>query len=478
MKRQILSMFFLPLCLIFSCAKEDFQNETAKDEEKNLNARSLKNELSRLSEYYSNYNYLGSGYDISKEYANENSVAGQVIDIDKFKAENNISTSNPNSQNYAENYGENAHSYLKSVSTNVNSGFDFPLFKMAVSSSFGYSETSNEKFDAKYIYSSYNLLIKQRRHRFNAPATILQNYLSENFKRDLSSFTPAELVKYYGTHILSDIYTGAKLEIKFQSETENTDRAYASRIGLKVASLSIFNVDVDNEVNTSSSDKNYNGKLVYTTRGGDPSRSLIGQIDLEKSTTKINIASWQNSSTPQNSVLVDFGEDGLILIYDLISDPAKKAEVKAYVDKYLLDNQAALDYIPTVLYSYHNQPNSDHYFHFDSDLQPSNYWTNEGPTGFKVFKYQAPNTVPIYCYKSTAGAHHYYVQASSIQPSSYWNVYMGVAFYAYKEPGTDRVPVYNYKAHHGSDHYLHVSPNLGPSSYWTREEIAFYAPLN
>ena len=55
---------------------------------------------------------------------------------------------------------------------------------------------------------------------------------------------------------------------------------------------------------------------------------------------------------------------------------------------------------------------------------------------------------------------------------------MGVAFYAYKEPGTDRVPVYNYKAHHGSDHYLHVSPNLGPSSYWTREEIAFYAPLN
>lgn len=355
---------------------------------------------------------------------------------------------------------------------------EFLCLKKTVSVGFNSAVTTNHKFDAKYIYGSYNLIIKQKRLRFNATTDMLADYVTPEFTQDLQTKTPQQIVEDYGTHVMVDIYTGAKMDIMFQSETSNESRDRAARIGVKVGVKSIFDVDVNNDVNTSESSMNYSKKLSYRTRGGDPSKGLVGELNLDQNTPKINIANWQNSSTASNSVLVEFGNNGLVPIYNLVKDVAKKAQLKAYVDQYLIDNQISLEYNTTMLYGYQNQADSNHYFTFNTNLQPSSYWTNEGPT-FKVFQYKAPDTVPIYCYKSTSGADHYFTQASTLQPSSYWNVYMGVAFYAYKTPGAGRIPVYSYKAKNGSDHYLSVSPNLGPVNYWSiREGIAFYIPAN
>lgn len=459
--------------MFYSCSRIDTPEQSNASNE-------LKSEgLIKRTMYTSLYNYLGSGYDVTQDYANESSTLNQVIDVDRFKLSFNdrVLTENPYLQESITEYGESAETFSKMISNKIDVGLNIPLFKGVLSSSFSSSMTSDYKFDAKYIYGSYNLIIKQKRFRFNATADLLKNYLTAEFTQDLQSLTPQQIVQYYGTHVLTDIFTGAKLEVKFQSETTNEDRAFASQIGIKTGMKDIFNVDINNNVSTAQSNKNYNKLLTYRTRGGDPSLGLVGQINLDQSNPIINISNWQNSSSPNNSVLVDFGTNGLIIIYDLVADPVKRELLKSYVDKYLIDNQVKVEYLPTMLYGYQNQPNSDHYFSFDSNLQPSSYWTNEGPA-FKVFKYKAPNTVPIYGYKSTSGAHHYFTQSSTIQPTSYWNIYMGVAFYAYSQPGENRVPIYNYKAKNGSDHYLTPVPDLQPTSYWYREGIAFYAPAN
>ncbi|WPO83019.1 MAC/perforin domain-containing protein [Chryseobacterium sp. JJR-5R] len=475
MKKQILFCFSSLLMLFMaSCSSEELINDASTE--------NLKKSQPSLSGKFAGdgiYDVLGHGFDAAGEYANANSAGFQVINVEKFKQEQpgRIISENTNSQAYVEEYGENAESYSKMVSTKVDVTAGIPLFKKTLSVGFSSAVTSNQKFDAKYIYGSYNLTIKQKRLRFNATTDMLADYISDEFAQDLQTKTPQQIVQDYGSHVAVDIYTGAKMDIMFQSETTNESRDRAARVGVKVGMKDIFNVDISNDVNTAESSKNYSKKLSYKTRGGDPSKGLIGEINLDQDNPKINISNWQNSSTQSNAVLVDFGNNGLTLIYNLVKDPAKKAQLKSYVDQYLLDNQISLEYNTSMLYGYQNQPESNHYFAFDSNLQPSSYWTNEGPT-FKVFKYRAPNTVPIYCYKSTSGAHHYYTTASSLQPSSYWNVYMGIAFYAYKESGVGRIPVYNYKAKNGSDHYLSTSPNLGPTSYWYSEGIAFYIPAN
>lgn len=463
------------MLLMGSCSSEDLNNESAPD------SPAKSNRLSAAKFAGDGvYDVLGHGFNAAGEYANANSAGFKVIDIDRFNSEQagRLLSENTNTQQYVEEYGENAETYSKMISTKVEATAGIPLFKKTVSVGFNSAVTTNHKFDAKYIYGSYNLIIKQKRLRFNATTDMLADYVTPEFTQDLQTKTPQQIVQDYGTHVMIDIYTGAKMDIMFQSETTNESRDRAARIGVKVGVKSIFDVDVTNDVNTSESSMNYSKKLSYRTRGGDPSKGLVGELNLDQNTPKINISNWQNSSTASNSVLVEFGNNGLVPIYNLVKDATKKAQLKAYVDQYLIDNQISLEYNTTMLYGYQNQADSNHYFTFNTNLQPSSYWTNEGPT-FKVFQYKAPETVPIYCYKSTSGADHYFTQASTLQPSSYWNVYMGVAFYAYKEAGAGRIPVYSYKAKNGSDHYLSVSPNLGPANYWSiREGIAFYIPAN
>ncbi|MDR6373240.1 hypothetical protein J2795_004393 [Chryseobacterium bernardetii] len=476
MKKQILFSFSAALMLLMgSCSSEDLNNESAPD------SPAKSNRLSAAKFAGDGvYDVLGHGFNAAGEYANANSAGFKVIDIDRFNSEQagRLLSENTNTQQYVEEYGENAETYSKMISTKVEATAGIPLFKKTVSVGFNSAVTTNHKFDAKYIYGSYNLIIKQKRLRFNATTDMLADYVTPEFTQDLQTKTPQQIVQDYGTHVMIDIYTGAKMDIMFQSETTNESRDRAARIGVKVGVKSIFDVDVTNDVNTSESSMNYSKKLSYRTRGGDPSKGLVGELNLDQNTPKINISNWQNSSTASNSVLVEFGNNGLVPIYNLVKDATKKAQLKAYVDQYLIDNQISLEYNTTMLYGYQNQADSNHYFTFNTNLQPSSYWTNEGPT-FKVFQYKAPETVPIYCYKSTSGADHYFTQASTLQPSSYWNVYMGVAFYAYKEAGAGRIPVYSYKAKNGSDHYLSVSPNLGPANYWSiREGIAFYIPAN
>ncbi|WP_433625665.1 MAC/perforin domain-containing protein [Chryseobacterium cucumeris] len=476
MKKQVLFSFSAALLLFMgSCSSDDLNNESTPDSPAKTNRLSAAKFAGDGA-----YDVLGHGFNATGEYANANSAGFKVIDIDRFKSEQaaRLLSENTNTQQYLEEYGENAETYSKMVSTKVDATAGIPLFKKTVSVGFNSAVTTNHKFDAKYIYGSYNLIIKQKRLRFNATTDMLADYVTPEFTQDLQTKTPQQIVEDYGTHVMIDIYTGAKMDIMFQSETTNESRDRAARIGVKVGVKSIFDVDVTNDVNTSESSMNYSKKLSYRTRGGDPSKGLVGELNLDQAAPKINITNWQSSSTASNSVLVEFGNNGLVPIYNLVKDAAKKAQLKTYVDQYLIDNQISLEYNTTMLYGYQNQADSNHYFTFNTNLQPSSYWTNEGPT-FKVFQYKAPDTVPIYCYKSTSGADHYFTQGSTLQPSSYWNVYMGVAFYAYKDPGAGRIPVYSYKAKNGSDHYLSVSPNLGPVNYWSiREGIAFYIPAN
>ncbi|RXM57273.1 hypothetical protein, partial [Chryseobacterium sp. CH1] len=61
-----------------------------------------------------------------------------------------------------------------------------------------------DKFDAKYIYGSYNLLIKQKRLRFNATTDMLADYVTPEFTQDLQTKSPQQIVQDYGTHVMVD----------------------------------------------------------------------------------------------------------------------------------------------------------------------------------------------------------------------------------------------------------------------------------
>lgn len=442
-----------------SCSSEELTNEVTDGDHSNstLHSRSPGDGA---------YDILGYGYNAAGEYANANSAGFQVIDVERFRTEQaaRVLTENTNSQEYTEEYGENASAYAKNVSQKIDASAS--LFKKSLSLAVSGSLSSSYKFDAKYIYGSYNLVIKQRRFRLNAANTMLTDYITPEFSQDLQTKTPQQIVADYGTHVALDIYTGAKMEAMFQAETTNENRETAARVGIKAGMKDIFDIDASNTVNTSSSNMNYSKKLFYRTRGGDPSKGLVGDLNLDQSNPKINISNWQNSSTQGNAVLVDFGQNGLTLIYEFVKDPTKKAHLKSYVDQYLIDNRVNLEYNAVPIYGFYSGSDKDHYLSVLPGVP--NHYVAEGEA-FRAYNYKVPNTVPIYQFYSTSDRDHYYSTSPAI-PNKYG--YEKIAFYAAPSSAFPNKPVYQYYSGSDKDHY-YTKILATPNKYYY-EKVAFY----
>ncbi|RMZ60901.1 hypothetical protein D1632_02700 [Chryseobacterium nematophagum] len=449
---------FLLIILLGSCSMEEFNPEEIPTRAENTEYSSMHKAGD------SAYDLLGHGYNVTGEFANANSAGFQVIDIDRFKAEQapRLVTENIFSQEYTEDYGDNAESYARKISNKIDlSADEIPLFGATLSVAFHSAFNNNKKFDAKYIYGSYKLTIKHKRLRINATKDILTDYLSPEFIQDMQTQTPEQIVKNYGTHILLDIYTGAEINTLFQAETKNKNRERAARIGIKIGIKKVFNIDIANDLDITAAVNNYSEKLSYETRGGDPSKALVGELNINESKPKIMLSSWQNSSTVNNSVLVDFGKNGLLIIYDLIKDPVKKAQLKAYVDQYLIDNKVSLEFPPTPIHQYFN--GIDHFY----TREEGSYllYTHE-KTEFQALLNRAPNAVPIYRYFN--GIDHFYTKTEGTYPGY---TEEGVEFYAFPTQQPNTVPIYKY--FNGIDHFY--TKTVGFYLGYTNEGIEFYA---
>ncbi|WP_411972292.1 MAC/perforin domain-containing protein [Sphingobacterium sp. Lzh-3] len=466
MKGKFLVSLLGSAIVFFSCSKDRLieSQSTGSLEKKaiaNLQAGKFGNGI---------FNDLGRGYDMTGQFANAEAVANRVLNIDALNASQagRVIADSIYSQEYEENYGENAESYSQSLTSKLNAGFSLPLFGKTLTNSFNSSDSSQHAFNSKYIYGSCNVVVKQLRHRINAPINILLTSLDANFLQDIKTLSAESIVKSYGTHVLVDIYAGAAMDVLFQSETKHENRFNAAKSGASSAMKDVFNISIANGSETSSSNDNYNRTLKYKTRGGDPSKALVNTINLDISKPQVSFASWQASSTISNSVLVDIAPNGLISLDEFIADPTKKSEVKAYISKYLLDRKTKLYHERVPIYSYVKNGGGIHLL--SQSAYEGSYWKNE-TIGFYAYANPVNNSIPVRWYTTspTMRDNLYTLNFGD----GYWNDFKGVVFYAYRnqEPGT--VPIYEYTNKDGKDHYY--SPNIEGDPYWRRRGVAFYA---
>lgn len=169
------------------------------------------------------------------------------------------------------------------------------------------------------------------------------------FTQDLLKMSSADLVGKYGTHVLTRILLGQKINVIYQAVANNEidagERQNLAGANFTVALKNVFGLstgrmdDPAPKLLASVSSQ----KIVYDAVGGDVSK-LIPDPRFE--IPKINITEWSRSLTVENSVFIGVGgnenKKGLISLDQLIADPVKKAEVKAYINKYIVDQQVKL----------------------------------------------------------------------------------------------------------------------------------------
>lgn len=289
------------------------------------------------------WDLLGFGYDVTKDFANSNSSTYPIVDVEKLRLENItsvISSGAEASQNDFE-VGENVEEFSRKITQKATlTGGAGLLFKGTID----YNFSVENKWSSTYIYGLYNMKVIKRRVYMMHDLDLLKRYLHPKFLSDIDNFSPAELVDLYGTHVLTDIRLGGKLELLYQAETTHSNRTVAAGAGTETSFAKVFGVSVSGTYDQSSVKNNFNQKATARTIGGNSEQTISGITigsDGRPSAT-INVSGWASGVTDSNAELVDINR--AIPIYDLISNTTKREAVRSYVEQYLLNNQIIIDW--------------------------------------------------------------------------------------------------------------------------------------
>jgi hypothetical protein len=285
------------------------------------------------------YNLLGYGYDITGKYADTSAVRSQAINIAAFGTDNPDRVVFDESKTSASQIinAKDAEDFSQQLSARLDESNGFKFFKGSVTAPF----PGQNALSAKYVYGNYAMIIQQKRIKTNASNGLLMNYLTPAFTHDILALSAADLVKKYGTHVLADIVLGAKLNIMYQAETTAPTRAASEFAGFNFAIKKVFGLFTGSldPINTTDLQTISSPQIVYEAAGADLSKI---KVNTTSRTPTVDVADWHLSSTEAGAAFIDISKSGLIPLYALIADPARKATVQSYITKYLMDQQVKL----------------------------------------------------------------------------------------------------------------------------------------
>lgn len=192
-----------------------------------------------------------------------------------------------------------------------------------------------DSIDYNYAFTYYAITWINSHRKYYSESDN-QKYLTSDFKKDVLTLTPEELVSKYGTHILTDVFTGTKFEVLYRCKLGNLTSGDACE-NLFYNRMKEFiggtpGIYKDTNTNTKYSQKDE--QLIYNSIGSR--KKLCGVInasDYNPDSIRLDV----NSVFDDNNIKTQFitiGTDGILPIYELINDETKKQEVKTYIENY------------------------------------------------------------------------------------------------------------------------------------------------
>lgn len=441
------------------------------------------------------YDLLGFSYDITGDYLHVDEARYMVIDVDAFVAANKDRFYNPGTTIGGINFysGATATDFLQEMQTKSSAGGG-----LNIGAVFSGSVTKKKESQTKYAYSSKysfsrgDVVKRVKRLYLNTDVTTLSKYLKNSFKEDLNKYSADDFVKMYGTHVLTDITIGGRLTFTYKSAvTEESNYSRKKEIvegGLKFT-IGKFGADAqkshESETIKQLNSKNANWRTQVDYYGGEGSGiSKTFSSETGYPTTTFNLDSWEKSVTDKNAALVDINWSKAYPIYDFVSDPVKKTQIKAAVEKYVASKKIdVIELLPLYVF-YNNSDKKKGHNHYTTTYptihKEYSNWTLNGVEGY-ILKNQLAGSIPLYEYYNDGIFDHYTTTDPNVASYSGWKK-QGIAGYVYKSPSTDisTVPLYEFYNESGRNHFTSTNPNIHVLfSGWARNSITGYIyPLN
>jgi len=226
---------------------------------------------------------------------------------------------NINNPNFVNEYGASLASHIKS------------LLKLA---------TKSDSIDARSAYVYYAITYYNSHNGYFYGANT-KNYLTSDFKNDVLAFTANALVAKYGTHVLANVFEGTKFEVLYRFKSDdyyNEDMAkkyFQARMKEYIGGIPMY---IETGIGQVTTKIKTDEQFIFNSIGS--SKKLCGVITSTDSnpdsiTLDINQVFKTGNYKPQ---FIAIGQNGIIPIYELISDETRKLEVKTYIEKYMSSN--------------------------------------------------------------------------------------------------------------------------------------------
>ncbi len=326
MKKLFLFMSWVML-ILSSCADEDIIERNSPSFPQSVNTRSAGDGV---------YDILGYGYDITGPYLDTKSSRAIVFDTNKLLEKGLITPYKLEESRFRYSSGKDVIDFTTNMSSSLQMSTP-GILKVIGGASLNIAFGGNSHYNSDYSFAYCTQQYIDSRYRISeADINVLKTCLTKQFIERLSTYTPEQIVEEYGTHVLKDIYLGAKFEVYYMAKSTSSSKKESINAGLGASLFSLFKMDGKFQYDESLAITNKEQSLYYFTIGGDPAIGVQGSLNPENSPS-IDIGKWMasvKSSTPK-FIDVDNNSQSFIPIYELVTDPTKKQTLKAYIDNYI-----------------------------------------------------------------------------------------------------------------------------------------------
>ena len=267
---------------------------------------------------------LGSGYDVFDQFADASKVKATVLDYNALNDDGLVEMKTLEHSTFHTTSGTSILEYSNSLSISVGVSGSYMFFSGSIKTNFSESRYSYDS----YSFATYHSMINKYQLRIptDRSANDLKPYLTSQAKSKLNDplIDPYEIFRIYGTHCLSGVVVGGRLDYSISARTRDIKEnvsigVYAEAsfsIGLGSGSMNTEVIDSSEYAQFASSMEKH--LEVY---GGS---SELGQHIINKD----DYDSWIGS-IGSNLVFCNYTQNGLIPIWNFCEEDSRKAQLEA-----------------------------------------------------------------------------------------------------------------------------------------------------
>jgi MAC/Perforin domain. len=337
MKKTILIMAIF--AMLASCKKktEELVIEEKLSADIELVVKGVTEETQPLYRPSETYNFLGFGYDATDRFNNQASIRASVVDVEAYTASGSrINISRAGEGSWKPIQAENAVDLSEILSNSFQHTKGLRLFGNTIEKAFPGTVVTDKKYGYGYYY--FYWILKSFKFSDWQP---VNNFLTSDFKRDITLLNAQQLVHKYGTHVLKGVKMGSKFDVFYQAEAKDENKGSIIMEGLRYAIKRTFGLPTNHfdDVNLRNLNANSLAQIYFSATGGDISKLKIETINNRQ---VVNITNWLSTTTEDNAQFIFAYDNGLEPLDSFIDDIVKKAEVKSYLEQYFTSNAVTL----------------------------------------------------------------------------------------------------------------------------------------